>query len=298
MSIVERAPRAAGRTPATRPAPVRLDRVGRTFGGGTAARTVLRDISLDVAAGEVVALLGPSGCGKSTLLRLVAGLDRATGGLVEVDGRPVRGIESRTAVVFQEPRLLPWRTLARNVAFGLPAGVERAEARAEVDRLLAVVGLAEFAGHRPRQVSGGMAQRTALARALARRPGVLLLDEPFAALDALTRLRMQDLVDDVQRATGATVLLVTHDVDEALRLADRIVLLGPARPGGSDPGSTIQLVVDVPSVRPRDRADPVLTGLRGELLDRLGVPRRTPATSADVAARTGLEPADVAAQTP
>lgn len=291
MSIVERAPRAplrTGREPATRPAPVRLDRVGRAFGGGTATRTVLRDITLDVAAGEVVALLGPSGCGKSTLLRLVAGLDRASEGLVEVDGRAVRGVEPRTAVVFQEPRLLPWRTLARNVAFGLPVGVERAEARAEVDRLLAVVGLSEFAGHRPRQVSGGMAQRTALARALARRPGVLLLDEPFAALDALTRLRMQDLVDEVQRAAGTTVLLVTHDVDEALRLADRIVLLAAAPPGQAEPGSTIQLVVDVPPARPRDRADPVLTELRGELLDRLGVPRRTPATgTADEAAAAG-----------
>ncbi|WP_326557981.1 ABC transporter ATP-binding protein [Micromonospora sp. NBC_01796] len=266
------------RPPLTRPAPVRLARIGRAFGRGTGRRVVLRDVTLDVAAGEVVALLGPSGCGKSTLLRLVAGLDRATEGLVEVDGREVHGVESRTAVVFQEPRLLPWRTLTRNVAFGLPSGTGRAEGRAEVSRLLAVMGLSEFAGHRPRQISGGMAQRTALARALARRPGVLLLDEPFAALDALTRLRMQDLVDDVQRAAGTTVLLVTHDVDEALQLADRIVLLGPSEPGTADAaesGSTIQLVIDVPVVRPRDRADPVLTSLRAELLDRLGVPRRT-----------------------
>jgi sulfonate transport system ATP-binding protein len=258
----------------TSPAPVVLRGVGRTFGSGAAARTVLHDISLDVTAGEVVALLGPSGCGKSTLLRLVAGLDRPTAGEVRVDGHRVRAIEPRTAMVFQEPRLLPWRTLHRNVAFGLPPGRDRKAATADVRRWLEVVGLADFAGHRPRQVSGGMAQRTALARALARRPGVLLLDEPFASLDALTRLRMQDLVDDVQRAAGTTALLVTHDVDEALRLADRIVLLGPD-PARSDTSSAVRLVTEVPGGRPRDRDDSRLTALRLDLLDRLGVPRRT-----------------------
>jgi sulfonate transport system ATP-binding protein len=243
--------------------------VGRAFG----TRPVLRDVTLDVAAGEVVALLGASGCGKSTLLRLVAGLDAPTGGEVTIDDHPVRGIEPRCAVVFQEPRLMPWRTLARNVAFGLPLGVGGEAARAEVRHWLDVVGLTEFAGHRPRQVSGGMAQRTALARALARHPGVLLLDEPLAALDALTRLRMQDLVDDVQRAAGTTVLLVTHDVDEALRLADRVVLLG-ADPDRPDAGATVRLVRDVPGDRPRDSADPGLATLRAELLDQLGVPQR------------------------
>jgi sulfonate transport system ATP-binding protein len=231
---------------------------------------VLRDVTLEVAAGEVVALLGASGCGKSTLLRLVAGLDTPTSGEVLVDGEPVRGIERRAAVVFQEPRLMPWRTLARNVAIGLPRGVGAASARDEVRQWLEVVGLGEFAGHRPRQVSGGMAQRTALARALARRPGVLLLDEPLAALDALTRLRMQDLVDEVQRAAGTTALLVTHDVDEALQLADRVVLLGPQQ---GIPGSTVSYLLDVPGARPRDRSDPGLAALRADLLDRLGVPR-------------------------
>jgi sulfonate transport system ATP-binding protein len=181
----------------------------------------------------------------------------------------VRGIDQRCAVVFQEPRLLPWRTVARNVAFGLPRGVSGSAGKAEVARLLDLVGLAEFAGHRPRQVSGGMAQRTALARALARRPGVLLLDEPFAALDALTRLRMQDLVDGVQRAAGTTTLLVTHDVEEALQLADRVVLLGGS-PGLS--GATIRLVVDVPGSRPRDRGDTRLASQRAEWLSELGVP--------------------------
>jgi sulfonate transport system ATP-binding protein len=257
------------------PVPVALHGVHRAFAaagrsGDGGARVVLRDVTLEVAAGEVVALLGASGCGKSTLLRLVAGLDTPTSGEVLVDGEPVRGIERRAAVVFQEPRLMPWRTLARNVAIGLPRGVGAASARDEVRQWLEVVGLGEFAGHRPRQVSGGMAQRTALARALARRPGVLLLDEPLAALDALTRLRMQDLVDEVQRAAGTTALLVTHDVDEALQLADRVVLLGPQQ---GIPGSTVSYLLDVPGARPRDRSDPGLAALRADLLDRLGVPR-------------------------
>jgi sulfonate transport system ATP-binding protein len=192
---------------------------------------------------------------------------------VLIDGTRVEGIEPRAAVVFQEPRLLPWRTLAENVAFGLPDGGSRTTRRAEVQRALDTVGLGAFAGYRPRAVSGGMAQRTALARALVRRPGVLLLDEPFAALDALTRLRMQDLVDDLQRTAGATVLLVTHDVDEALQLANRVIVLAPPQPGA---GSGIGHALDVPGTRPRDRADPVLASLRVELLDRLGVPRHHP----------------------
>jgi sulfonate transport system ATP-binding protein len=252
---------------ATTAVPVGLRGVGKTW----AEHVVLRDVELELDAGRVVALLGASGSGKSTLLRLVAGLEDPTAGAVTVDGKPVRGVEARCAVMFQEPRLLPWRTLAGNVAYGLPRGTARAAADAEVARLLDLVGLAGFARHRPRQVSGGMAQRTALARALARHPGVLLLDEPFAALDALTRLRMQDLVDSVQRRVGTTVLLVTHDVDEALRLADRVVLLGtePGRAGG-----TIVHTVEVPGTRPRDRGDAVLAALRADLLAQLGVPPR------------------------
>jgi sulfonate transport system ATP-binding protein len=255
--------------------PFRLNAVSRSFGTTGTVRPVLTDVDLDVAAGEVVALLGASGSGKSTLLRLVAGLDSPTSGTVTIGGRRVTGIEARAAVVFQEPRLLPWRTLAQNVAFGLPDGLSRRAAAAEVERWLDAVGLADFAQHRPREVSGGMAQRTALARALVRRPGVLLLDEPLAALDALTRLRMQDLVDGLQRTSGATVLLVTHDVDEALHLADRVVVLGP----GADPpaGAGIGHLVTVPGGRPRDRGAPELAALRVELLERLGVARRIPA---------------------
>ncbi|GIM88357.1 ABC transporter ATP-binding protein [Paractinoplanes toevensis] len=251
------------------PAGLEFSGVGRAFTVAGRHRQVLAGIDLTVAPGEVIALLGPSGCGKSTLLRLAAGLDSPTAGAVSVDGRPVRGIEPRCAVVFQEPRLLPWRTLFRNVAYGLPRGVTGAPARQEVEHWLSVVGLDAFAQHRPRQLSGGMAQRAALARALARRPGVLLLDEPFAALDALTRLRMQDLLAEVQREAGTTVLLVTHDADEALHLADRIVLLGPSEDPAA--GSSIRLVLPVPGARPRDRGDSTLAELRASLLSELGV---------------------------
>ncbi len=231
---------------------------------------VVRDIDLAVAPGEVVAILGASGCGKSTLLRIVGGLDTSTAGSVVIDGTPVRGIDPRCAVAFQEPRLLPWRTLAANVAIGLPGGTPTRQGETRVAELLELVGLTRFAGHRPREVSGGMAQRTALARALARDPSVLLLDEPFAALDALTRLRMQDLLLDVHAAAPTTVLLVTHDVEEALHLADRVIVLG-LEPGRE--GATILQVVDVPGDRPRDRGSAVLASLRAELLEGLGVGR-------------------------
>jgi sulfonate transport system ATP-binding protein len=248
--------------------PLTITGVGKEFSTGGRTHAVLSGVDLEVAAGEVVALLGPSGCGKSTLLRLAGGLDTPTSGTVLADGSPVREFEPRCAVVFQEPRLLPWRTIERNVAYGMPRGTTGERARTEVAHWLSVVGLADFARHRPRQVSGGMAQRAALARALARRPGVLLLDEPFAALDALTRLRMQDLLVSVQREAGTTVLLVTHDVDEALHLADRVVLLGSAEPSGP---ASVRSILDVPGGRPRDRGDAALAAMRVDLLASLGV---------------------------
>ncbi|MHB1289850.1 ABC transporter ATP-binding protein [Georgenia sp.] len=242
--------------------------LGRTFGQRAAARTVLRDVDLHVRAGEILAILGASGCGKSTLLRLAAGLDAPTAGRVAIAGSDVATFDPRCAVAFQEPRLLPWRTLADNVAVGLPRGTGTREGRARVAELLELVGLAESARHRPREVSGGMAQRASLARALARRPGVLLLDEPFGALDALTRLKMQDLLRHVHEAAPSTVLLVTHDVDEALQLADRIVVLGP-EPGQD--GAVITRVLDVPGARPRPRSSAELGDLRNSLLETLGV---------------------------
>jgi sulfonate transport system ATP-binding protein len=196
---------------------------------------------------------------------------------VQIDGSAVTDFDTRCAVGFQEPRLLPWRTVADNVALGLPRGTARDAGRARVAELLELVGLTTFAEHRPSAISGGMAQRASLARALARKPGVLLLDEPFGALDALTRLKMQDLLLDVHAAAPTTVLLVTHDVDEALQLADRIILLGqePAATAGGarPPGATIVQEISVPGARPRDRGSAELAELRGRLLAGLGIDR-------------------------
>lgn len=245
---------------ATAPAQVELHQAGKAFGTGTARVEVLTDIDLVINPGEVVALLGPSGCGKSTLLRLVAGLDTPTSGVVSVDDQPVAGVDPRCSVVFQEPRLLPWRSVAKNVALGIRDG----SGAAEISDWLDLVGLQGFGDHLPKEISGGMAQRTALARALIGHPGVLLLDEPFAALDALTRMRMQDLLVDVTARLGTTVLLVTHDVDEALYLADRVIVLGHRGTG----------VVDAISVgleRPRDRSNPALAPLRSTLLRHFGI---------------------------
>lgn len=248
---------------------VRFDGVGRTFPStiGT-PKVVLRDINLDVHPHEIVAILGPSGSGKSTLLRAASGLDQPNAGRILIDGQPVNGIDPRCAVAFQEPRLLPWQNLAKNVELGLPSGTSKSEGTRRVKNLLELVGLGESAHLRPREISGGMAQRTSLARALARRPGVLLLDEPFGALDALTRLKMQDLLLDVHEAHPTTVLLVTHDVDEALQLADRIVVLGRE---DNAPGATIASILTVPGDRPRDRASAELARMRAELLSSLGV---------------------------
>ena len=251
--------------------PISLRGVGRELGG----RAVLDGLDLDVLAGEIVAVVGPSGCGKSTLLRQVAGLDSPDSGSVEIAGSPVVHADQRCAVAFQEPRLLPWRTVRGNVALGLPRGTSRAEGGRRVGELLDLVGLGDAAERRPREVSGGMAQRASLARALAREPRVLLLDEPLGALDALTRLRMQDLLLDVHAAVPTTVVLVTHDVDEALYLADRVVLLADlARaPGGA---TSVARIAPVPGARPRDRDAPELAALRQELLADLGVDREGP----------------------
>ena len=257
------APNAAGAAQS-----VHLDGIERSFPLAQGRRDVLRGIDVDVAAGEIVAVIGPSGCGKSTLLRLVAGLDAPTRGSIRLDGTAVADVDERTAVAFQEPRLLPWRTIAQNVELGLPRGTDRRAGRERVRELLQLVGLEHAAGQRPREVSGGMAQRASLARALARNPSVLLLDEPFGALDALTRLRMHDLLLKIHAAEPTTILLVTHDVEEALYLADRVLLLRTLTDG---PETSIARTITVPGIRPRDRADRGLADLRAELLEGLGV---------------------------
>ncbi|MFI7582867.1 ABC transporter ATP-binding protein [Kocuria sp. M1N1S27] len=266
-SLLRPAPSGAPGT-AKRAFSVAFEHVGKAFPSGRETHHVLQDVDVTAGPGEVLAILGPSGCGKSTLLRAAAGLDTASAGRVLIDGTPVSGIDPRCAVAFQEPRLLPWRSVRENVRLGLPRGLPRDEGNAEIDDLLRLVGLTAHADHRPRAISGGMAQRASLARALARNPGVLLLDEPFGALDALTRLRMQDLLLTIHEAQPTTVLLVTHDVDEALQLADRIVVLD--RTGPTAPAS-ISTVLPVTGERPRDRSSEVLADLRVQLLGHLGV---------------------------
>jgi ABC-type nitrate/sulfonate/bicarbonate transport system ATPase subunit len=249
---------------AERPA-IRALRVARRFGDDT----VLRDLSLDVGRSQIVSLIGPSGCGKSTLLRLIAGLDRVDGrvdgrgdaGHVEVDGRVIAGPDRAVGFMFQEPRLLPWLTVRDNIVLGLPRAARR-RADERVGELLAQVQLPGAAALWPRQLSGGMAQRVALARCLAVEPSVVLLDEPFSAVDALTRMALQDLLLAIWRRSQLTLLLVTHDLDEALYLSDRVVVMR-----GRPAALAAEIAVDVP--RPRDRRAPELAQLRGRLLEAL-----------------------------
>jgi NitT/TauT family transport system ATP-binding protein len=192
------------------------------------ALRVIDDFSRDIQHGELVALVGPSGCGKSTLLHIAAGLEMPTSGVMLADGKPVTGPHPERTLMFQENALYPWLTLEQNVAMALEfQSVGKASARAQAREWLGKVNLKGFEDYFPKQVSGGMRQRTALARAFISHPKVMLLDEPFGALDALTRMTLQDALRQLIREAGPTVLLVTHDVDEALFLADRILVFSP-----------------------------------------------------------------------
>jgi NitT/TauT family transport system ATP-binding protein len=206
---------------------------------------VLDGICFDVPSGSITAVVGPNGSGKSTLLRLISGLIPADAGRVTIDGLPVADADQRVGLVFQEPRLLPWRRTLDNVSFPLQlAGVGRAEREARARSLLDLVGLESFAPAYPHQLSGGMRQRVAIARALAREPAILLLDEPFSALDALTRERFNVELLDLWRRIGSTIVLVTHDIDEAVFLSDEVIVLSP-RP------ATVAARLPVPLGRPR-----------------------------------------------
>jgi sulfonate transport system ATP-binding protein len=243
-----------------------LEGISRGFplsGGGVV--DVLADLSLAIHAGETVCLLGPSGCGKSTLLRIAAGLDARHGGTVRVAGNPAGPPGPDRGVVFQEARLLPWLTVRQNVA--LTAGPRPGEAeRRRMTALLELVGLSAFADAHPHQLSGGMAQRAALVRALAPRPRVLLLDEPFGALDWLTKVTLQDELVTLEDFARAATLVVTHDIEEAVFLADRVVVLSgrPAR---------IQTTVPIDLPRPRDRSSPAFNDVRRRLFNVAFGPR-------------------------
>ena len=234
---------------------VELDGVTKTFGSGRDSVTALNDVHLDIEQGEFVCLIGASGCGKSTVLNLVAGLERPTAGDVRVAGR--------VAMMFQESALFPWLTIAKNIELPMRlAGVSRNERRERAAELIRTVHLDGFGDKRPHQLSGGMRQRAALARAFAQDADVLLMDEPFGALDAMTRDVLHDELDSLVRARGLTVLFVTHNVREAARLGDRIVVMSP-RPG--------RIVSDMPVdiERPRRIDSPAVSALAGAVTDRL-----------------------------
>lgn len=231
-----------------------IDHVTKVYDDGTRA---LADVSLAVPKGEIVVVLGASGCGKTSLLRIIAGLERASAGAVALDGNIIAEPQPAIGLVFQEPRLLPWLTVAENVGFGLRAPT-RGEQAAKVGAILSRVGLAAQKDKLPRDLSGGQQQRIALARALIVKPAVLLLDEPFSALDALTREALQDHLLELWADDAPTIVMVTHDIEEAVVLADRIVVLAP------HPGRIAEIVVN-PAPRPRAREAADFVALRRRL---------------------------------
>ncbi len=247
-----------------------LQSLSMRYGNGQDAVQAVGDVTLDVREGEFLTIVGPSGCGKSTVLQMIAGLMQGTSGQVTLRGRPVQAPPEGLVYLFQQysRSLFPWMNVRDNVMFGMGGqpGVDRRQAMQSCEEYLTLVGLEGMGDRFPWQLSGGMQQRVAIARALAASPQVLLLDEPFSAVDALTRAVLHDLVLDVWQKRGLTVVLVTHDVDEAVYLSDRIALLGP-RP------SRVAHVYDNPLPRPRDpvatRACPEFSRLRGELLAHL-----------------------------
>jgi len=258
---------------------VEIDNVGMSFDTPAGCFTALRDIKLTIAQGEFISLIGHSGCGKSTLLNLIAGLTLPTSGSLICAGREIAGPGPDRGVVFQNHSLLPWLTCHGNVHLAVErvfgASESKAELKARTDAALALVGLGHAAHKRPHEISGGMKQRVGIARALAMEPRVLLMDEPFGALDALTRAHLQDELLGIVAKTRSTVVMVTHDVDEAVLLSDRIVMLtnGPAATIGDI------LAVDLP--RPRERLalaeDPAYHHLRSAVLEFLYQKERRPA---------------------
>ncbi len=235
------------------PAAISLTGLEKSFGGNR----VLRGINLHIPAGQFVAVIGKSGCGKSTLLRILMGLDEPSAGELHFEDADGAQASPNARIVFQEPRLLPWLSVADNVVVGLGDGVDSRAAAKAAEAVLAEVQLGEKTGEWPTRLSGGQRQRVALARALVSRPGVLALDEPLGALDALTRISMQELINRVWRELGFTAVLVTHDVSEAVHLADRVIALDEGR---------IALDLPIPYPRPRRHGQPGLAELEGRLL--------------------------------
>ena len=230
---------------------------------------VLDDINLDIRPGEFISIVGSSGCGKSTLLRLILGLDTDFDGSITLDDAPIRGPGLDRGIVFQDHRLLPWLSVSKNIQFALRNSKLSAQEQQErVQQHIDLVGLQGFEHHLPSAISGGMAQRVAIARGLVNRPSILLLDEPLGALDALTRARLQQEIQNIWQKEQITMILVTHDVDEAVFLGDRVVIMQP------NPGQ-IQRIVDIDLERPRNRSDPRFIAYRDNILSSF---LNTPAT--------------------
>jgi ABC-type nitrate/sulfonate/bicarbonate transport system ATPase subunit len=255
MSVVE----------TTRRGEVTVRDLSKSFALNGQRLNVLRDLQLEVRGGESLAIVGPSGCGKTTLLRVLAGLEQPDSGEVLIDGHPVDGVGTERAIIFQEPRLLPWLTVLGNVAFGLQVrGTPREIAESRARHYIRLVGLAEFEGASPRQLSGGMAQRVGIARALTVQPGILLLDEPLGALDAMTKLTMQEELARIWRDEKVTMILVTHDLEEAIFLADRVLIMSKEK-------GAVPRLIDVDIRRPRDRSEPQFVEMRKRLLAEFGL---------------------------
>jgi NitT/TauT family transport system ATP-binding protein len=229
----------------TRPVVLSVRDLHKSFGGSDGGHIAFQKMSLDVHRREFICIIGPSGCGKSTFIRIVAGLEGASGGQILVDGNPVSGPGPDRGMVFQGYTLFPWRTVLKNVMFGLQMrGSETSQAESDARLWLDMVGLAKFEHLYPHELSGGMKQRVAIARALANEPRILLMDEPFGALDALTRCRMQSYLLQIWKKVEVTVLFITHDLEEACFLADRIIVMG------ANPGRVLE-VIENPIPRPR-----------------------------------------------
>ena len=233
-------------------------------------RQILKDVNLSVFRGEFVSILGASGCGKTTLLRLIAGLDPVQGGKIVLDGEPVQGPDSKRGYVFQQGCLFPWLTVEDNIAMGLKIRRVYKQNKDKVHEFIEKIGLAGFEKNFPHQISGGMAQRVAIARALINDPEILLLDEPMGALDSFTRADIQNLLLELRKERNTTMILVTHDIDEALYLSDRIVIMTP-RPG------RISEVLEIHDSFPRERGSALFLEKRRKILERFDLARINPA---------------------
>ncbi|MGV6874280.1 ABC transporter ATP-binding protein [Pseudochelatococcus sp. B33] len=254
-----------GSSPASARGEVSIRDLSKSFRIAGRDVAVLRNLNVAVGAGESLVIVGASGSGKTTLLRILAGLETADSGDVRVSGRKVSGVGAERAMIFQEPRLLPWVNVLGNVAFGLELRkVARKEAEAQARHYISLVGLADFADAFPRQLSGGMAQRVGIARALAVQPEILLLDEPFGALDAMTKITMQNELTRIWHEEQVTMVLVTHDLEEAVYLADRVLVLPKEKHRAPQ-------LLDIDLPRPRDRSSPAFTRYREALLHEFGL---------------------------